>query len=221
VKRSVLILGLGLLLLLAAPLVVVFRDLGRLVTAEAIYLAWMVRLFVEGLPQLGLWVALLALILATALSNFARRLRSLSGDDGVRLAEAPGQVWALSRWIHRATLGDYARWTLHHHLEGLAWEVMAVRQGSTPWELKRRFRAGELAVDPEVAAFLESAGRRRFRPASGPRAWLRRLLRSEARDQTAIPPLERIVEFMEEQLAPGPGPHVSREQEIVHEHDTN
>ena len=134
-------------------------------------------------------------------------------------ADAPGQVWELYRWIRRASLGEYSRWTLHRYLEGLAWEVMAARHGSGTVEQRRRFRAGELALDPDIAAFLEAAGEKSFRPTSGLRAWLRRLLRGKAERRPAVPPLERIVEFMEEQLARSAAPHNSLQPEAEHERD--
>ena len=209
------------LLLLAAPLVVAFRDLGRLLSTELMRLAWMVRLFLEGLPQLALWLGLLVLVLVSAVSSLFGRPRPLSGQESALPAEAPGQVWELSRWIRRATLGEYSRWTLHRYLEGLVWGAMAARQGASVGELKRRFRAGELTVDPEIAAFLEIAARRRFRPAAQPWAWLHRLMRREASTRAAVPRLERIVEFMEEQLAPGPAPHISLQPEAKHEPDAD
>lgn len=205
------------LLLIAVPLAFAFRDLGRLVTAEVIRLIWTVRILVEGLPQLGLWVALLALVLFTALANLAGT-RPAPREDG-RPADVPGQVWELYRWIRRASLGEYSRWTLHRYLEGLAWEVMAARHGSGTVEQRRRFRAGELALDPDIAAFLEAAGEKSFRPTSGLRAWLRRLLRGKAERRPAVPPLERIVEFMEEQLARSAAPHNSLQPEAEHERD--
>lgn len=205
------------LLLLAVPLALAFRDLGRLVTAEAIRLIWMVRILVEGLPQVGLWVALLALILATALSNLAGP-RPAPREDGSP-ADSPGQVGEMYRWIRRASLGEYSRWTLHRYLEGLAWEVLATRHGTGTVELRRRFRAGELALDPDIAAFLEAAGHRTFRATSGPWAWLRRLLRGEAARRPATPPLERIVEFMEEQLARSAAPHFAPQPEVEHDRD--
>ncbi|MDD3826334.1 MAG: hypothetical protein PHY79_10185 [Anaerolineae bacterium] len=205
------------LLLIAVPLAFAFRDLGRLVTAEVIRLIWTVRILVEGLPQLGLWVALLALVLVTALANLAGP-RPAPRDEGGPV-DAPGQVWELYRWIRRASLGEYSRWTLHRYLEGLAWEVMAARHGSGTVEQRRRFRAGELALDPDIAAFLEAAGEKSFRPTSGLRAWLRRLLRGKAERRPAVPPLERIVEFMEEQLARSAAPHNSLQPEAEHERD--
>ncbi|MDX9831008.1 MAG: hypothetical protein RBU35_12155 [Anaerolineae bacterium] len=205
------------LLLIAVPLAFAFRDLGRLVTAEVIRLIWTVRILVEGLPQLGLWVALLALVLVTALANLAGPRPAPRENGGP--ADAPGQVWELYRWIRRASLGEYSRWTLHRYLEGLAWEVMAARHGSGTVEQRRRFRAGELALDPDIAAFLEAAGEKSFRPTSGLRAWLRRLLRGKAERRPAVPPLERIVEFMEEQLARSAAPHNSLQPEAEHERD--
>ncbi len=205
------------LLLIAVPLAFAFRDLGRLVTAEVIRLIWTVRILVEGLPQLGLWVALLALVLVTALANLAGPRPALRDEGGP--VDAPGQVWELYRWIRRASLGEYSRWTLHRYLEGLAWEVMAARHGSGTVEQRRRFRAGELALDPDIAAFLEAAGEKSFRPTSGLRAWLRRLLRGKAERRPAVPPLERIVEFMEEQLARSAAPHNSLQPEAEHERD--
>ncbi len=216
-KRALLVLV--LLLLLAAPLVVVFRDLGRLVTLEAMRLVWTVRLLLEGLPQFGLWLALLVIILATAVANLAGRPARASGDEDGAPAESPGQVWELSRWIRRAAMGEYSRWTLHRYVEGLLWEAMATHQGASAAELKRRYRAGELAVEPDVAAFLEAAERKRFRRAAG-RGGCLRFLRLRAGARPSVPPLERIAAFMEEQLAPGTVPHISLQPEEEHEPDT-
>jgi hypothetical protein len=216
-KRALLVLA--LLLLLAAPLVVAFRDMGRLMTMEAMRLAWTVRLAVEGLPQLGLWAALMVLILVTALRSLAGQRRGAPGDEARPPVESHGQVWELSRWIQHASLGEYPRWTLDRRLESLAWEAMAARRGSTATEIRRRFRAGELPLDADIAAFLESARRRHFQRRAGLWAQLRRMLRRDDKATPSLPSVERIVAFLEEQLAPARTEHISQKQEIEHDHD--
>lgn len=215
-KRALLVVA--LLVLLAAPLALAFRDFGQLVSAEVVRIAWTVRLLLEGLPQAGLWGALLALVLITALSSLVDFSQPAAEDDD-RPVEAVGRVWEISQRLRRAAMGTYARWALQRYLEDLVFEAMAARRGGNALELKRRFRAGQLAVDPDIAAFLEEAAQRRFRVPRRPGNWLRRLLRGEHGDRPEIPTLERVVEFIEGQLAPGPAPHISREAEGKHEHD--
>jgi hypothetical protein len=215
-RRAILVLA--LLLLLAAPLVLVFRDLGRLVTLEAMRIALTLRLWLEGLPQLGLWVALLAVILATAVTTLAGRSEPAPGGGG-RPADAPGQVWTLSRWVHRAAVSSYSRWTLSRYLEGLTWDTIAARHGVAAAKLRRRFRAGELALDPDIAAFLADASQRPTRPEVQLWAWLHRLLRGRAMDRPALPSLERIADYLEAQLGPSPVPPIALESEVEHAHD--
>jgi hypothetical protein len=116
-----------------------------------------------------------------------------------------GQVLVLTRRIQKASKGDYFRWSLARYLGDLVCEVMAQRERATPEQLKRRLRAGRLDLPPGVRDYLEFGRVPLFATSAGLLSRLRARLGTGAQPPAFDPTLERVVEFLEEQLREASG----------------
>lgn len=142
-RRRILLGSAGLLV--AALLAFFLQDVIRraLVTPLA-YLWWLLNLFYATLPQLLLWILLLAaLLLVTSLSL-------LSWYSGGRKYTQPpkpvqGPVESLAGWISNTNEGNYFKWMIAQRLGKLKLE-MDLRLGSRsrvpPENLQRYLQAG-------------------------------------------------------------------------------
>jgi hypothetical protein len=191
---------LGLVLLMAAPLVLVLRDFAReAIVVPLLYVLWLGRLLFRSIPQPLLWSLFLTLVLLVA-------ARSLGGREGPARgmreaqAESPGRVRVWARRIQLADRGDYSRWRLAHYLRTLILDVLAHRERLTPEQLRRRLETGEVHAPPAVQAYLQAG----LMPMpSGPLGLFSRLrhrLRSRARPSPLDSGLESAVQFLENQL---------------------
>jgi hypothetical protein len=191
---------LGLVLLMAAPLVLVLRDFAReAIVVPLLYVLWLGRLLFRSIPQPLLW----SLFLTLALLVVARSLGGREGPArGMReaQAESPGRVRVWARRIQLADRGDYSRWRLAHYLRTLILDVLAHRERLTPEQLRRRLETGEVHAPPAVQAYLQAG----LMPMpSGPLGLLSRLrqqFRSRAQVSLLDPSLESAVQFLENQL---------------------
>jgi hypothetical protein len=198
VRRRLLLLG--LILLLAAPLVLVLRDFAReAIVVPFLYVLWLGRLLFRSIPQPLLWSLFLALALSVAARSLGRRERPARGTREAE-AESPGRVRVWARRIQLAARGDYSRWRLAHYLRKLILDVLTHRERLTPEQLRRRLGTGEVVVPPAVQAYLRAG----LMPMpSGPMGLLSRLrqrLRSRARTSPLDADLESAVQFLENQL---------------------
>jgi hypothetical protein len=194
------LLLLGLILLLAVPLMIVLRDFAReAIVVPLLYVLWLGRLLFRSIPQPLLWSLFLTLVLFVA-------VRSLGGREGPARgtreteAEYPGRVWVWTRRVQLAARGDYSRWRLAHYLRKLTLDVLAHRERLTPEQLKRRLGTGEVVAPPAVQAYLRAG---LMSMPSGPIGLLSRLrqqLRSRARISPLDADLESAVQFLEDQL---------------------
>ena len=191
---------LGLVLLMAAPLVLVLRDFAReAIVVPLLYVLWLGRLLFRSIPQPLLWSLFLTLVLFVAVRSLGKRGGSVGGMREAE-AESPGRVWVWARRIQLAARGDYSRWRLAHYLRKLTLDVLAHRERLTSEQLKRRLGAGEVHAPPAVQAYLRAG----LMPMpSGPIGFLSRLrhrLRPRARISPLDPDLESAVQFLENQL---------------------
>jgi hypothetical protein len=164
---------------------------------------WEVRALFESLPQVAVWGLLLVILFVMAARSLYRKKRSPRKKEAGEVITA-GRVLLLTRRIQQTSKGDYFRWSLARYLGDLVCEVLAHQERATPEQLKRRLRAGRLDLPPtqsaEIRAYLEF-GRAPLSVASaGFLSRLRARRGSGAQPFASDPPLERIVEFLEEQL---------------------
>jgi hypothetical protein len=193
-------LPLLLILLLAIPLALLLRPLVRDVLVVELLRFWAsIQFLYQSLPQLPIWLAFLAFSLLFALLSLTRgRWRFQAKDEP--LARREGQVQTLARWIHQAGQSEYYKWRLTQHLDKLAWQVMAYREGTTPQELKDRLWAGRLDLPPAVLTYLQVHNKGRIAEPAGLLSRLDRRLRFRDVGQPFDPALEEVVRFLEDQL---------------------
>lgn len=203
-KRLLLPAGLVLLLLtllLALALQGFARDV---LLVELVRAYWEVRTLFESLPQVAVWAVLLVALLAMAARSLYRGRRP-SQESPREERATPGQVWDLALQIQHASKGDYFKWSLARYLGDLACEIMARQQRATAEQLRRRLRAGTLELPPAIRGYLEyGRGPLSVTPA-GLLSRLRARRRSGAPPYAPDPPLEQVVEFLEERLTEGSG----------------
>lgn len=193
-------LPLLLVLLLAIPLALLLRPLVREVLVVELLRFWAgIQLLYQSLPQLPIWLAFLAFSLLFALFSLARGRWRLRTEDEP-LARREGQVQTLARWIHHARQSEYYKWRLAQHLDKLAWQVMAYREGTTHQELKDRLRAGHLDLPPAVLAYLQVHNKGPIAEPGGLLSRLDRRLRLGGGEPPFDPDLEEVVRFLEEQM---------------------
>ncbi|MGD2040942.1 MAG: hypothetical protein PVH11_08955 [Anaerolineae bacterium] len=199
-SRRLLLLLTAIVLALTVPLALLFRDFVRDVfLVELLRMFWGARLLYESLPQLPLWILLLLLLVVIALRSLVRRpgtVRQQVEPD----VEPQGQVRVLARWIERASRGEYFRWSLAQHLGGLAWEIMAQREHTTPAQLKGRRSAGDLDLPPVVEAYLLSDQLPRHSAMASLLATIRDRLGIGGRPLALDPDLVQVIEFLEDQM---------------------
>jgi hypothetical protein len=194
------LLLLGLILLLAAPLVLVLRGFVReAVVVPLLYVLWIGRLLFRSIPQSLLWALLLAVALLLATRSLVERKKRLRETRGAE-AERTGRVGLWARRIRLTARGDYSRWGLAQHLGKLALEVLAHQERLSARQTRRYLETGELDVPPEIRAYLHA----RFRPTPPRPIGIFSRLMQRRRLGVQVSPLdvdpEAVVRFLEGQL---------------------
>jgi hypothetical protein len=190
---------LGLIILLAIPLVWVFRDFAReAIATPLLYLLWISDLFFQSVPQALFW----ALFIASALIIAGRSLirgKKLAQQAHEAETVRKGQVQILTRWLHLAAQEDYFKWRLARHMRELTFAVLAQRERTTIARMRQNFD-GELDLPPEVQAYLQAGLTLTFSKSASPLSRLRSRLRSSAHTAELDPDLENVVQYLENQL---------------------
>jgi len=191
---------LGLILVLAIPLVWVLKDFAReAIATPLLYVLWIGDLFFQSIPQVLFW----ALFLASALIVAGRSLiRGKKPAQQEREAETvrKGQVQVLTRWLLLAAQEDYFEWRLARHLGELTSAVLAQRERTAVARMRQHLRDGELDLPPEVQAYLQTGLTVTFSKSGSPFSRLLLRLRSSTRTAELDPGPENVVQFLENQL---------------------
>ncbi len=195
------LLLLGLVLLLAIPLVLVLGDFARkAIAVPLLYILWIGRLLLNSIPQLPFWALLLAVALVVAGASLVGRKkpkRKASKEE----TDYEGRVRVLTRWIHHAAEGgDYSKWRLAQCLGQLTQEGLACRGRLDPEQVKDHLQSGEVNAPPEIQAYLQAGlAPMSYRPA-GLFSRLSHRLRLSAQTFPIDLDPERAVQFLEDQL---------------------
>jgi len=195
-----------LILLLAVPFVLLLEDFTRQVLlVELLRIAWSVRILFEMLPQVPFWFLFLVVVAVLAVRSLL--VQRPQGRPASRVEREPmGQLTVLAGQVRRGAQSAYFRWTLARHLQDLILEALAHRHRLTADEVRRRLQDGELALPPEVEAYLHGGQAPIYALPAGLLSGLRARLSWRDRAPTVDPELERMVQFLESQL------------EVQHEH---
>jgi len=190
----------GGVLLLTILLVIVFRDAVREIVVGPLWnIVVVVQLLLSYLPQELFWT----LFILAALYLAAKSLGGRGRPPRSRPTEVQhtGQVGAWARRIHLVTRGDYSKWYFLQYLGKLIVSVLADRERLAPREIRRRLKAKEVDVPPEVQACIQAEMAVSV-PQRLPDVILRLWQRIKTRPQKASfdSDLETIVQFLEHQL---------------------
>jgi hypothetical protein len=189
---------LALVLLLTALLAFLLRDFARdwvaLPLARALQLG---NLLLGAVPQIIFW----ALMLAIGLSVAARSLmehRTRSQNVERARAAYRGQVWTLLRWVQCEPESAYFRQRLAYRLARLATELQACRQKRVPAQFGQRLDG--LDAPPEVRAYLQAGMAPPSSSTLSPILRFARWLRPRRTASSFDSALERVVQFLEDQV---------------------
>jgi hypothetical protein len=208
----------GVVLLLAIPLVLLLRDFTReILLVELLRLYWVLRVFYESLPQIPLWVGFVAIVLIVALRSILARphfRRSAPMPEVQRRA----RVHALSRRIRRSEEGEYFKWSLARELRDLILEVLAHQYRTTPEEIRQDLDTGRLDVPPEVRAYLQAGLAPMYSLSDSLFARLKQRLSSTMAPVPLDPHLEQVVKFLETQLQVRPRLEIISQLDVDPQH---
>jgi hypothetical protein len=187
-------LPLLLILLLALPLAGFFQGwVQEVLLIELARTYWSLRLLVESLPQVGLWGSFLTIVLLVAVGSLGIGWKPEKRQP-VQWTARESQIQTLARWIQHADEGEYFHWSLNQYLSTLLSEVLAHREHITPAAVRRRLRAGQIDLPPDVEVYLQT-----WRPGRSHLA-RRRFQWRTSRATASEPSLESVVRFLEEQM---------------------
>lgn len=162
----------GLAVLMLVPVVVMAIVLRDFVRAELIgpvlYVYWVVRLFLESIPQIWEWVVFVVVATILVVRSFASR-PSLPQARRAETADR-GHVEELAHLLYQARGDTFARWRLAQRLGGLVGDILANQERVSQREIWRRLDHGRLNVSAPLRAYL-TAQLRSVRP-SGMRGLL-------------------------------------------------
>lgn len=199
----------GLILLLAVPLVLLFKDFTReVLVAEILYIVWRVRILFESLPQIPIWTLFLIVVLFVAVRSLIKH-RQPSPTSREVTAERQGPVYALSRRIERSTTSAYFQWRLARDLRTLVLEVLVYQHRISSEQSEQFLDVGTLDAPPEVQAYLQTGLAPVYTLSAGLLARLWQRLSPSTWDAAVDPDLEQVVQFLETQL------------EVQHDHRSN
>jgi hypothetical protein len=187
-KRLLLI---GLLLLPVVLMAVLIQGFVRdVIVIPLFYVFWLLRLLFESISQVLLWGLFVVVVVIVAGRSLVKRVPRLQGRPVEERRRGRVEEWL--RLIQQTKQGAFGKWRLANALGQLAVEVLAGEERLEPKEIRRRLENGTLDVPPEIRAYLQSRM---------PVASAQRHARPRARATDSDPDLERIVQFLEDQLS--------------------
>jgi hypothetical protein len=191
---------LGLILVLAIPLVWVLKDFAReAIATPLLYVLWIGDLFFQSIPQVLFWTLFLASALIVAGRSLIRGKKPAQQEREVETVRK-GQVQVLTRWLHLAAQEDYFEWRLARHLGELTSAVLAQRERTAIARTRQHLRDGELDLPSEVQDYLQTGLTVTFSKSGSPFSRLLLRLRSRTHTTELDPGPENVVQFLENQL---------------------
>jgi hypothetical protein len=188
-SRDRLVLVVVVLLPIAVLAVLLQGFVREVLIGPVLYVYWIIRLFLESIPQIWEWIAFLLLATYLVARTFAPR-QSLPRARRQEVVER-GRVEDWARLLHQAHGDSFARWRLAQRLSVLGGDVLATEQRVSHREIWRRLDRGQLDVPQPLRAYL-TAQFRSARP-SGLRG-----LRAPASPLDLDP--GEVVRFLEDRL---------------------
>ncbi len=130
--------------------------IGELILVPFSYLSWLGGLLYRSFDQQVLWVSfiILALILAFLSLKLRRSPLLLTSDQPEPI---PPRVRVWQQRLDDAERGKYMQWRFAQYLSDLIIETLAYRAGESVAKIHTRLENDELALPPEIKAYLKAA----------------------------------------------------------------
>ncbi len=127
----------------------------EMVIVPLAYLWWLIGLYYQLVPQLLLWVALIFLILFTAVRTLLMEIPL--GKRTIAVRKAPqGPVESLSHLLDKRRRGIYYKWLIANRLGKVARELLDQREGQRVTMGFSRLTGRDWDPPKDVGAYLES-----------------------------------------------------------------
>lgn len=199
-------IGILLLALAALALMPLVRGLAfQVLVVPILYFLWLLRLLLEGIPQLFFWVLAVLFFIRIVYPSLWSGKPFSPPRQILKCRPPDGRV---AIWLRRLTLagaGHYSKWSLASHMAMLATDTLSCRSRITPREARERLQNGGYNLSPEAAAYLQSG--MLSRPLSRPTLWTRLLrllgLRQDRDGQPTLADLEPLLQFLEDEMEVG------------------
>ena len=190
----------GLVLLLALPLVLLLRDFTReVLLAEVLVFVWTMRIVLGSLPQLPLWLLFILLVLFLSLLSLLGQ-RKPAPEAPQPEVRGPGQIRFLGSRIRRAGKGEYFRWDLARYVSGLVLDVLAYRQRTTASQLRACLRTEGVDAPPDIQKYLREGHSPIYTLSANLSSRFRHLFSPGSRNPPHDQDIDQAVQFMEDQL---------------------
>jgi energy-coupling factor transporter transmembrane protein EcfT len=179
--------------ILSVVAALVLRDvIHQMIIVPAAYLWWLIGLYYHLVPQVFLWIALIVLVLFSAVRTLLAEI-PLSRRT-IKVERTPqGPVESLSNLLEKRKRGTYYKWLIANRLGRLARELLDQREGQRLTRGFSRFTGRHWSPPNEVEAYLESGLNGSFADYPRPR-WSRR--QTTPLDQHP----QQVVEFLESEM---------------------
>lgn len=168
---------------------------------------WRAYLMADSIPQVMIWAIFVAAIPVLAIFVLIQGRIKVEDDSGSQREPSTGQLYHWMRQIQRSASGDYFRRSLIRQLSELTFRTLFYRERMTEEEVKEAFTTGKWSSGSEVGGYLSQAWRReRYSrdKEESPMKRFGRLPRSLPSERDSRPwqdpNLERVIEFLEEEL---------------------
>lgn len=149
-------LGLFAAALLAIALAYLLRDtIHRAVILPLAYLWWLATVYYHTVPQVVLWILLVAVVFFMGMQNFILGIR-FGRSEKVRTKTLRGPVADLAAALEKAPEGTYFKWMVAHRLGRLARGLLEQREGRVADRGIARLQGRDWSPPAPVAAYLEA-----------------------------------------------------------------
>ena len=142
------------MLVLAVILALVLTPIVRLVLATPIveYL-FLIRIFLDSLPQIYLWIAGILLFLWIAFRSVGRLLIRTSAE-AMHHRQYQNRVDQWNHWLTLQRKGKYSRWLLMNRLSKLAIQIIAHTQRESQKKLRQSLLSNESDLPQSIQSYL-------------------------------------------------------------------
>jgi len=163
-----------------------------LVIAPIAFAWWLLKGFLQVVPELAYWWMLVTMFFLAALRALFRHLNPQSQPKANQVTQQ-GPVEQFAYQIERIDDGNYFKWSVAHHLGELARSILLQRNGGEV-AARRSLQGPEWSPPPVVQAYLEKGLHSSFVQLPRQRFWSRP-------KKTALDiDLNQVVEYLESQL---------------------